>query len=54
MSVALATLSSSALCRGSIRPLAAGVGVCGAMDPRDKPWDDSVFDEIETTWEVVG
>ena len=36
-----APLSSWALCPGSISPLAPVVGNCCAMDPRDKPWDDS-------------
>ncbi len=54
MTTALAsTPSSSALCRGSILPLAPAVRGSGVMDPRDKPWDDSACGEIETTWEVA-
>ena len=37
-----AQVSSWALCPGSISPLTSGIRDFGAMDPRDKPWDDSV------------
>jgi hypothetical protein len=40
-SLSSAQLSSWALCPGSISTLASGASVCGTMDPRDKPWDDS-------------
>lgn len=39
---ARAELSSWALCPGSIVPLMPDVGDCCTMDPRDKPWDDSI------------
>ena len=41
-SLSSAELSSWALCPGSNSTLAYGANDCGAMDPRDKPWDDSV------------
>jgi hypothetical protein len=34
-------VSSRALCPGSIYPLAPGI--CGTLDPRDKPWGDIVL-----------
>ena len=39
-------LSSWASCPGSICQFASGASDCCAMDPRDKPWDD-------TFWEVA-